>query len=169
MFGCIALVHSGVSLASPSIDVCDQIATVKYGDITDFSNFMGAVIDERAWDRLRKVVEEAAADSQTKVLSGAKADSSVGYFIAPTLYQTENMGSVLLHDELFGPIATVVVYEENAFDEIVNEIDGMSGYGLTGCIFASERRVINKAADELRYAAGNFYVNDKPTGAVVGQ
>jgi 1-pyrroline-5-carboxylate dehydrogenase len=149
--------------------LCDQIATVKYGDVTDFSNFMGAVIDERAWARLSKVIEEAAADSQTKVISGARADSSAGYFIAPTLYQTENMDSPLLHDELFGPLATVVVYKENAFDEIINEIDRMSGYGLTGSIFASERRAINKAVDGLRYAAGNFYVNDKPTGAVVGQ
>ena len=149
--------------------LCDQIATVKYGDVTDFTNFMGAVIDERAWTRLSKVIEHAGTDGRTKVLSGATADSSVGYFIAPTLYQTDSMDSPLLREELFGPIATVVVYEKTAFEDVIGKIDGMSGYGLTGSIFASERQVINKAMDGLRYAAGNFYVNDKPTGAVVGQ
>jgi 1-pyrroline-5-carboxylate dehydrogenase len=149
--------------------LCDQIAAVKYGDVTDFTNFMGAVIDERAWTRLSNTLASAAADGRTKVVSGARADSSVGYFIAPTLYQTGNMDSPLLRDELFGPIATVVTYEETAFDEVISQIDHMSGYGLTGSIFASERRAINKAMDGLRYAAGNFYVNDKPTGAVVGQ
>jgi 1-pyrroline-5-carboxylate dehydrogenase len=149
--------------------LCDQIATIKYGDVADFSNFMGAVIDERAWNRLANVIHEAHADSRMKLIVGANADSSTGYFIPPTLYQTDDMSSPLLRDELFGPIATIMVYDESAFDGIIGEIDRMSAYGLTGSVFARERSAISKALGGLRYAAGNFYVNDKPTGAVVGQ
>jgi 1-pyrroline-5-carboxylate dehydrogenase len=149
--------------------LCDQLATVRFGDVADFSNFMGAVIDDRAWTRLSGVMAEARDDTQTELVFGAQTDKSVGYFVGPTVYRTTNMASPLIRDELFGPIAAIVLYEENEFDKVIEKIDTMSAYGLTGAVFARDRGAISRAMDGLRYAAGNFYVNDKPTGAVVGQ
>lgn len=149
--------------------LCDQMATITFGDVRDFSHFMGAVIDDRAWNRLSKAITSANRNTQTKLVYGAKADKSTGYFIAPTLYETSNMTSPLVRDELFGPIGSIILYDEDDFYSAVKLVDSVSTYGLTGSIFARDRLVITKTADALRYAAGNFYVNDKPTGAVVGQ
>lgn len=149
--------------------LCAELESVRYGDISDLTNFMGAVIDNRAWTRLAKAIEEAKHDSQTELVFGGVADKSVGYFVGPTLFETRNRKSPLICDELFGPIAAVVVYRESEFAALIDEIDRTSVYGLTGSIFAADRSAIRLASDGLRYAAGNFYVNDKPTGAVVGQ
>jgi len=149
--------------------LCDQMSTIKAGDVSDFSNFMGAVIDDRAWSRLSNAMNGAGSDSETELVFGAKADKSTGYFVSPTLYETTNLESPLIRDELFGPIATVVLYDEQDFHAVIRQIDDISAYGLTGSIFATDRVAVSKASDGLRYAAGNFYVNDKPTGAVVGQ
>lgn len=149
--------------------LCEQLHELHYGDVSDFSNFMGAVIDERAWSRLNRVMEAARRDSRTDLIFGGMSDKSIGYFISPTVYETSNISSPLIQDELFGPIASVVVYEDSNFDSLIKEIGQNSVYGLTGSLFATDRNAIATAMDGLRYAAGNFYVNDKPTGAIVGQ
>jgi 1-pyrroline-5-carboxylate dehydrogenase len=149
--------------------LCDEIATIKVGDVADFRNFMGAVIDEAAWSRHREAIEAAKASSDTTLLAGGATDKSEGYFVHPTLLTTTNPRSQLLKEELFGPIVTVLAYPDDTFTEILDVIDAGCVYGLTGSVFARDRRAIAIASDRLRNAAGNFYINDKPTGAVVGQ
>lgn len=149
--------------------LCDEIGTIKVGDVADFSNFMGAVIDEKAWRRHMRVFEEAKVGPQTKILTGATGDKSTGYFVTPTLLETDDLESPLLRDEYFGPIVTAFVYHDQDFADVIQRIDRSCAYGLTGSIFASDRRAIELAMTGLRNAAGNFYINDKPTGAVVGQ
>jgi 1-pyrroline-5-carboxylate dehydrogenase len=149
--------------------LCDEMTTIRMGDVADFRNFMGAVIDEKAWRKLDAAVAEARGASSTKILCGGKTDARVGYFVAPTLVQTADITSRFMTEEFFGPIATVHVYPETNFETVLTEIDRTSSYGLTGSIFARDRGAILQAASILRHAAGNFYINDKPTGAVVGQ
>jgi 1-pyrroline-5-carboxylate dehydrogenase len=149
--------------------LCDEIATIRMGDVADFQNFMGAVIDRKAWNRHAAALEEARSANDTSILAGGTSDDSVGFFIAPTLIETRNIRSRLLREELFGPIVTAFVFADEKFSEIVETIDAGSDYGLTGAIFATDRKVISAVSDRLRHAAGNFYINDKPTGAVVGQ
>ncbi|MGI8688275.1 MAG: L-glutamate gamma-semialdehyde dehydrogenase [Thermomicrobiales bacterium] len=146
-----------------------EIATIKMGDITDYGNFMGAVIDRNAWGTHRKAIALAESDPQTEVVFGGKTDDSEGYFVEPTMIVTENLDFPLLHDELFGPIVTVYVYPDGQYAEMLHAIDRTSKYGLTGSVFARDRAAIAEAEAVLRHAAGNFYINDKPTGAVVGQ
>ncbi len=146
-----------------------EISTIKMGDITDYGNFMGAVIDRNAWETHRKAIALAESDPQTQVVIGGKTDDSEGYFVEPTVIVTENLDFPLLHDELFGPIVTVYVYPDGEYSEMLHAIDRMSKYGLTGSVFARDRAAIAEAEAVLRHAAGNFYINDKPTGAVVGQ
>ena len=146
-----------------------DIATLRTGDVTDFSNFMGAVIDERAWTVHSKAIDEAKASSSHEILAGGKADKSIGYFVEPTLIQADDIRSRMLRDELFGPIVTVFVFDDAKFADVLTAIDRGTAYGLTGAIFATDRAVIAQVLDELRDATGNVYVNDKPTGAVVGQ
>lgn len=147
----------------------DEIATIKVGDVADFSNFMGAVIDEKAWRKHMAVFEAAKASPQTKIIAGATGDKRTGYFVAPTLLETDDIESPLLREEYFGPIVTVFTYHDQDFEDIVQKIDRSCAYGLTGSIFSSDRRGVELASAGLRNAAGNFYINDKPTGAVVGQ
>lgn len=149
--------------------LCDGIATIKVGDVANFQNFMGAVIDEKAWARHDAAIAGARASNEATVLAGGAADKSHGYFVDPTLIVTSDPHSALLRDELFGPIVTVFVYPDDALTETTTAIDQGSAYGLTGAVFARDRKAITEISGRLRNAAGNFYINDKPTGAVVGQ
>jgi 1-pyrroline-5-carboxylate dehydrogenase len=144
-----------------------MIDDVKMGDIQDFRNFVGAVIDERAFDKISGHID--AARKTARVVAGGTADKSRGYFIRPTLLETDDPGFRTLCEEIFGPVVTAFVYDDDRWSETLDLVDRTSPYALTGAVFAQDRRAIVEAASALRYAAGNFYVNDKPTGAVVGQ
>jgi 1-pyrroline-5-carboxylate dehydrogenase len=149
--------------------LADEVPGIKVGDVQDFTNFMGAVIDEKAFTRHQAAIAEARTAAGHEVLAGGGCDRSQGWFVQPTVIVTEDPGSRLLRDELFGPIVTVHVYPEREYGAALELVDRTSPYGLTGAIFATDRHAIEQADRTLRYAAGNFYVNDKPTGAVVGQ
>jgi 1-pyrroline-5-carboxylate dehydrogenase len=140
---------------------------IKMGDIQDFRNFMGAVIDKRAFEKISEYVEHARG--KAKILSGGKIDGKKGYFISPTLVETTDPGYRLLCEEIFGPVVTAHVYDDAKWSETLKVVDTTSPYALTGAVFAQDRRAIVEATSALRHAAGNFYINDKPTGAVVGQ
>jgi 1-pyrroline-5-carboxylate dehydrogenase len=145
----------------------EMIADIKMGDVADFRNFMGAVIDKKAFTSITEYVTEA--HKSAKVLAGGKFNSEKGWFIEPTLVQTDNPSYRLLCEEIFGPVLTVYVYDDAKWAETLQIVDQTSPYALTGAVFARERRAVLEAHTALRNAAGNFYVNDKPTGAVVGQ
>jgi 1-pyrroline-5-carboxylate dehydrogenase len=145
-----------------------DIATIKMGDVADFENFMGAVIDSSAFETHRRAIEEARSEG-AEIVAGGSTDDSEGYFVEPTVIETDDRNFRLLRDELFGPIVTTYVYDEKRWDDTLQLVDETAPYGLTGAVFATDRAAIEEAQDALRYAAGNFYVNDKPTGAVVGQ
>jgi 1-pyrroline-5-carboxylate dehydrogenase len=149
--------------------LADEIATIRLGDVADFSTFMGAVIDARAWNRLSVAVEQGRVAPDHRLVAGAAPDDSHGWFIPPTLFETGNPHSPLLRDELFGPVVTAFVFADDRFDDMLDRIDADSGYALTGALFARDATAIEGALDRLRHAAGNFYINDKSTGAVVGQ
>src|SRR5213593_44726 len=149
--------------------LAEEVATIKVGDVADFGNFMGAVIDSSSFATQREAIEEARTHADTEVVVGGGYDDSRGYFVEPTVIETRDPTFRLLRDELFGPVVTTYVYDENDWDGTLELIDKSSPYGLTGAVFAEDRAAIQEAKDRLRYAAGNFYVNDKPTGAVVGQ
>jgi 1-pyrroline-5-carboxylate dehydrogenase len=149
--------------------LAEEVATIKVGDVSDFGNFMGAVIDSSSFATQREAIEEAKEHADTEVVVGGGYDDSRGYFVQPTVIETRDPGFRLLREELFGPVVTTYVYDEEDWDETLELIDESSPYGLTGAVFAEDRAAIQEAKDRLRYAAGNFYVNDKPTGAVVGQ
>ena len=139
------------------------------GDVRDFTNFMGAVIDRSAFNRIVSYIEYAKQSPEAEILVGGTYDYSVGYFIAPTIVVTTNPKMKLMEEEIFGPVLTIYVYEDDKLAETLELCDKTSPYGLTGAIFAQDRRAIVYMTDALREAAGNFYINDKPTGAVVGQ
>src|SRR5215831_9751517 len=149
--------------------LAQEVATIKVGDISDFGNFMGAVIDSSSFATQREAIEEARSHAGTEVVAGGGYDDSRGYFVEPTVIETRDPAFRLLREELFGPVVTTYVYDEADWDGTLGLIDESSPYGLTGAVFAEDRAAIQEAKDRLRYAAGNFYVNDKPTGAVVGQ
>jgi 1-pyrroline-5-carboxylate dehydrogenase len=149
--------------------LADQVSKIRVGDVSDFTNFMGAVIDGSSLATQREAIEEARAHPDAEVLVGGGVDDAIGYFVEPTVIETSDPGFRLLRDELFGPVVTAYVYPEARFDETLKLVDSTAPYALTGSIFAEERDAVLKAHEALRYAAGNFYVNDKPTGAVVGQ
>jgi 1-pyrroline-5-carboxylate dehydrogenase len=149
--------------------LADEVAELKMGDVSDFTNFMGAVIDSNALRTQREAIEEAKSSAQTEVLVGGGVDDAEGYFVEPTVIETEDPDFRTMRDELFGPVVTTYVYPENAWDDTLDLVDRTAPYGLTGAVFARDREAIEDAQDKLQYAAGNFYVNDKPTGAVVGQ
>jgi len=150
-------------------DLLEEASALRMGDPRDFTNFMGAVIDQRAFDKISGYVERARASSDAKVLVGGQADSSKGWFIRPTILQAARPDYVTMCEEIFGPVMTVYVYEDADWAKTLDLVDRTSPYGLTGSVFARDRVAIQEAIAELRDAAGNFYVNDKPTGAVVGQ
>ncbi len=140
---------------------------MKMGDIADFRNFVGAVIDKKAFASISGYLEDAKKNA--KILQGGKADDRTGYFIEPTLIQTEDPGYRSLCEEIFGPVLTAYVYPDEKWEETLQTVDRTSPYALTGAVFARDRRAVLQAMSALRNAAGNFYINDKPTGAVVGQ
>ena len=146
-----------------------DLATVKMGTPEDFRNFFNAVIDEASFNKLAGFIDRAKADKETEIVAGGKYDKSVGYFIEPTVIVTTDPNYITMREELFGPVLTIYVYDENKFEETLALVDKTSIYGLTGCVFATDRAAIELATKTLVNAAGNFYINDKPTGAVVGQ
>jgi 1-pyrroline-5-carboxylate dehydrogenase len=145
------------------------IGEIRMGDPADFTHFMGAVIDRAAFESIRGYVELARASPETRVLAGGGCDATTGFFVQPTLVETRDPRHRLMQEEIFGPVLTAFVYEDDRLDEALRLCDETSPYGLTGSFFARDRRAIAHAARVLENAAGNFYVNDKPTGAVVGQ
>ncbi|HWH54847.1 MAG TPA: L-glutamate gamma-semialdehyde dehydrogenase [Gaiellaceae bacterium] len=149
--------------------LADEVAGLKVGDVSDFSNFMGAVIDRNSFKTQRDAIEEAKTAAKTKVLVGGEVDDADGYFVQPTVIETEDPDFRTMREELFGPVVTTYVYPENKYDETLDLVDRTAPYGLTGAVFSRDRDAIERAHERLEYAAGNFYVNDKPTGAVVGQ
>jgi 1-pyrroline-5-carboxylate dehydrogenase len=152
-------------------DVRDRVIAmmkdIRVGDVADFRNFMGAVIDKKAFERISAYLADAKKNA--KVLAGGEARGDIGWFIDPTLVQTDDPGYRLLCEEIFGPVVTVFVYDDAKWLETLKIVDSTSPYALTGAVFARDRHAIHEAHAVLRNSAGNFYVNDKPTGAVVGQ
>jgi len=155
----------------PNVLAClsEMAQQAKVGDVRDFRSFMGAVIDRAAFDRITKYIDEARASRDAEVVIGGEADGRKGYFIRPTVVRTDDPRSRGMTEEIFGPVLTVYVYPDRKFDETLTLIDGTSPYALTGSIFGRDRAMIRLALDRLSQAAGNVYINDKPTGAVVGQ
>lgn len=146
-----------------------DIHSFKIGSPEDFTNFINAVIDETSFNNLAKYIDAAKADKNVEIIAGGKYDKSEGYFIHPTVIVTKDPKYVTMCEELFGPVLTVYVYDDNKFEETLEVVDNTSPYALTGSIIAQDRKAIEQATRKLRNAAGNFYINDKPTGAVVGQ
>ena len=147
----------------------DQIKEVDMGTPLDFRNFMAAVIDEPSFDRIMGYIDHAKASSEAEILAGGNGDKSEGYFIEPTVVVTTNPRFKLMQEEIFGPVLTLYVYEDADLDKTLDLVDTTSPYALTGAIFAEDRKEVERLARRLRHAAGNFYINDKSTGAVVGQ
>ncbi len=146
-----------------------MLETVTVGDVKDFTNFMNAVIDEASFDNIMGYIEYAKNSPDAKIVFGGTGDKSVGYFVQPTVIETTDPRFKTMTEEIFGPVVTVYVYDDGRFEETLALCDSTSAYGLTGSIFSRDRYAVQKAMDALRYSAGNFYINDKPTGAVVGQ
>jgi len=147
--------------------VIAMMKDIRMGDPRDFRNFVSAVIDKKAFDKISSYI--AVAKKSAKVLQGGKCDDSKGYFIEPTLVQTNKPDYKLLCEEIFGPVVTTYVYPDNKWKDTLKTVDKTSPYALTGAVFANDRQAVREASAALRNAAGNFYINDKPTGAVVGQ
>ncbi|HTE56317.1 MAG TPA: L-glutamate gamma-semialdehyde dehydrogenase [Kofleriaceae bacterium] len=149
--------------------LCDTIAGLRMGDVRDFKNFMGAVIKQNAFDKHAAAIAEARSSTGARVLVGGETDATTGWFVRPTLIQADDPDFRTMRDELFGPIVTLHVYPDAKWKETLALVDRTSPYALTGAVWARDRRAIEEAKASLSHAAGNFYINDKPTGAVVGQ
>ncbi len=150
-------------------DLADLTNGLAMGDVTDLSNFMGAVIDERAFAKHKAAIDRAHATSHLDVVAGGTYDDSVGYFVRPTVVESSDPTDEMFSTEYFGPILAVHVYPDRQYSKVLDQLESFAPYALTGAIIAQDRAVIADATQRLRFAAGNFYVNDKPTGAVVGQ
>jgi 1-pyrroline-5-carboxylate dehydrogenase len=146
-----------------------QVGELRMGDVSDFRNFMGAVIDSGSFRTQKEAIEEAKKAAKTEVLVGGGYDDSDGYFVEPTVIETSDPDFRTMKEELFGPVVTAYVYPEGKYRETLELVDKGAPYGLTGAVFSQDRDAVDQAGEALRYTAGNFYVNDKPTGAVVGQ
>ena len=146
-----------------------ELKTLKMGSPADFSNFINAVIDRRSFDKIKGYIEYAKGQDDCEIISGGACDDSVGYFIEPTVIVTSNPHFRTMVEEIFGPVLTIYVFPANDFDATLKLVDSTSEYALTGAVFAQDRYALSAAKDALEHAAGNFYLNDKPTGAVVGQ
>jgi 1-pyrroline-5-carboxylate dehydrogenase len=144
-----------------------MMSEIKVGDVRDFRNFMGAVIDKKSFTKISSYLDDAKTNA--KVVSGGKAMGEQGYFITPTLVETENPSYRLLREEIFGPVVTAYVYDDSKWGETLQLVDQTSPYALTGAVISQDRGAVREALLALRNAAGNFYINDKPTGALVGQ
>ncbi|CAM3484305.1 L-glutamate gamma-semialdehyde dehydrogenase [Kibdelosporangium persicum] len=150
-------------------DFLAEVESLTVGDVTDLRNFMGAVIDRRSFDKLAGVLDRVKSDPSLTVAAGGTADDSDGFFVRPTVLLGTDPANEVFTTEYFGPILAVHVFEDNAFDTVLKQMENVAPYGLTGAVIAGDRAAIERATEDLRFAAGNFYVNDKPTGAVVGQ
>ena len=139
------------------------------GNVEDFSNFMNAVIDKAAFDSIVEYIEFAKNSQDAEFLTGGNYDDSVGYFIEPTTILTTDPHFKTMEEEIFGPVLTIYIYDPSQWKETLNLVDNTSIYALTGCVFSQDQQALNEASSVLRHAAGNYYINDKPTGAVVGQ
>ncbi|WP_371374733.1 L-glutamate gamma-semialdehyde dehydrogenase [Sporomusa aerivorans] len=146
-----------------------EISQIKMGDVCDFTNLMNAVIDRKSFDNIKNYIEYARESKDAEIIIGGKCDDSVGYFVEPTVILAKTPDFKTMVEEIFGPVLTVYVYPDNKLDEALQACDTATVYGLTGAVFAQDRAAIIKLAKALDHAAGNFYINDKPTGAVVGQ
>ncbi len=149
-------------------DLCEQTATITMGDVEDFSHFMNAVIHEEAFDRITGYIEKAQNHTETTVLCGGGSNKEKGYFIEPTIILTRDPHFASMEEEIFGPVVTIYVYKQS-WQDVCELVNNTSPYALTGAVFAEDKQAIEQATQWLRFAAGNFYINDKPTGAVVGQ
>jgi 1-pyrroline-5-carboxylate dehydrogenase len=150
--------------------VAEEIGEMRMGDVADFSNFVGAVIDASSFATQKEAIDEArAADGTAKIVAGGDYDDSDGWFVQPTVIETSDPDFRTMKEELFGPVVTAFVYDDSRYEDTLDLVDQGTTYGLTGAVFARDLRAVETARERLRYAAGNFYVNDKPTGAVVGQ
>jgi 1-pyrroline-5-carboxylate dehydrogenase len=150
--------------------VAEEIGAMKMGDVSDFSNFVGAVIDASSFATQKEAIEEAkAANGKASIVAGGDYDDSDGWFVQPTVIETSDPDFRTMREELFGPVVTAFVYDDSRYEDTLDLVDNGTSYGLTGAVFARDLDAIEQTRDRLRYAAGNFYVNDKPTGAVVGQ
>lgn len=149
--------------------VVEDLASIKMGGTEDFGNFINAVIDETAFDRITNYIEKARVNPLNEIIAGGTYDKSTGYFVAPTVIVTKDPSSITMCEEIFGPVVTVYVYHEDNFEDTLELVDNTSPYALTGSIFAQDRYAVELATKRLTNSAGNFYINDKPTGAVVGQ
>ena len=147
----------------------EMLAEVKVGDVSDFTNFMGAVIDKRSFQKQKSAIEAAKKSKDARVAFGGQCDDSRGWFVSPTVIEAVDPRYDTMCTELFGPVLTVHVYDDKKFAATLDVAATTSEYALTGAIFADDRAAVLQATNALRYAAGNFYVNDKPTGAIVGQ
>lgn len=145
-----------------------MINDIKMGDVTDPYNFMNAVIDENAFDTIASYIDFAKSSPEATIIAGGTYDKSEGYFIRPTVIETSNPKFKTMEEEIFGPVLTVFVYKDNDLEKAVELCDTTSPYGLTGAVFAKDRVAVAHICEKLRYATGNFYINDKPTGAIVG-
>jgi 1-pyrroline-5-carboxylate dehydrogenase len=146
-----------------------EIKTMKMGTVEDFSNFINAVIDEKSFDKLEGYIKQVKKDKEAKIIVGGNCDKSKGYFIEPTVIEVTDPKYTTMCSELFGPVLTIYIYDENKFEETLKLVDSTSPYALTGSIIAQDRNAVELATTKLTNSAGNFYINDKPTGAVVGQ
>jgi 1-pyrroline-5-carboxylate dehydrogenase len=145
------------------------LSEIKMGGVEDFTNFVNAVIDERAFKKITTYIDEAKSSDQVEIVAGGNYDGSIGYFIEPTVIKVQDPSYRTMCEEIFGPVLSIYVYEPTEFASIIKIVDSTSEYALTGSIFAKDRYVIQEVSKALENAAGNFYINDKPTGAVVGQ
>ncbi|MDD3146747.1 MAG: L-glutamate gamma-semialdehyde dehydrogenase [Candidatus Riflebacteria bacterium] len=146
----------------------NMLSEIKMGDVREYGNFVNAVIDEKSFDSIMKYIELAKADKSASIVAGGKGSKEKGYFIEPTIIETTDPNFITMREEIFGPVVTVYVYEDSRYEETLKLCDSTSPYALTGAVFSRDRQAILRAYELLRYAAGNFYINDKCTGAVVG-
>lgn len=147
----------------------DQVNQIKMGDVEDFSNFMNAVIDRNSFNNIKNYIDNAKKSDDVEVLTGGNCDDSIGYFIEPTTLISKDPNYESMCEEIFGPVLTIYLYDSDKWDETLKLVNETSPYALTGCVWGNDRNAINDATEKLTHAAGNFYINDKPTGAVVGQ
>lgn len=148
--------------------IIEMLKEIKMGDVRDFSNFVNAVIDEKAFDSIMKYIDFAKSSKEATIIAGGKGDKSVGYFIEPTVIETTNPRFLTMEEEIFGPVMTIYVYEDDKYEAMLDIVDTTSPYALTGAIISRDRTALINTCKRLRFAAGNLYYNDKPTGAMVG-
>lgn len=169
MFGSLQSLYPKSLWKDVKQNVLEDLAEIKMGTVEDFGNFVNAVISETAFDKITGYIEQAKKDEGATIIAGGKFDKREGYFIEPTIIQVQDPKYRTMCEEIFGPVLTVYVYEDDQYEDILHIADSTSPYALTGAIFSQDRDAIQQALNVLENAAGNFYINDKPTGAVVGQ